>query len=135
LLTSFLTCMCGSSDPSAPDAAPPRYPHVRRRKRRTPDCQVRECDEESALVVRLLLEKVVPFLEGCGPYLLGGTPPTPSSIRNTGLIDGVPLPTLKGFTTFVTHYDFYTIMDQIHLNLLVDQIQLALGHISNNIVT
>jgi hypothetical protein len=23
---------CGSSDPSAPDAAPPWYPHVRRRK-------------------------------------------------------------------------------------------------------
>jgi hypothetical protein len=38
LLTSFLTCTCGSSDPSAPDAAPLRYPHVRRRKRCTPDC-------------------------------------------------------------------------------------------------
>jgi hypothetical protein len=38
LLTSFLTCTCGSSDPSAPNVAPPRYPHVRRRKRRTPDC-------------------------------------------------------------------------------------------------
>jgi hypothetical protein len=56
---------------------------------------------------------------------------TPSSISNTGLIDGVPLSTLMGFTTFVTHYDFYTIMDQIHLSPLVDQIQLALGHISN----
>jgi hypothetical protein len=102
LLTSFLTCTCGSSDPSAPDTAPPRYPHVRRRKRRTPDCYVRECDEERALAARLLF-KVVPFQEGCGPYLLGGKPPTPSSISNTGLIDGVPLPTLMGFTTFVAH--------------------------------
>jgi hypothetical protein len=33
LLTSFLTCTCGSSNPSAPNAAPPRYPHVRRRTR------------------------------------------------------------------------------------------------------
>jgi hypothetical protein len=32
---------------------------------------------------------------GCGPYLLGGKPPTPSSISNMGLIDGVPLPTLR----------------------------------------
>jgi hypothetical protein len=47
--------------------------------------------------------KVVPFQEGCGPYLLGGKSPTPSSISNTGLIDGVALPTLMGFTTFVTH--------------------------------
>jgi hypothetical protein len=29
--------------------------------------------------------------------------PTPSSISNTGLIDGVPLPMLTGFTTFVAH--------------------------------
>jgi hypothetical protein len=36
-----------------------------------------------------------------------------------------------GFTTFVAHYDFYTIMDQIHLSPLVDKIQLALGRISN----
>jgi hypothetical protein len=90
LLTSFLTCTCISSDPSAPDVAPPRYPHVRRRKRHTPDCLVRECDEETALAAQLLLEKVVPFQEGCGPYLLGGKPPTPSSINNTGLIDGDP---------------------------------------------
>jgi hypothetical protein len=54
-------------------------------------------------VARLLLEKVVPFLEGCGPYLLKGKPPTPSSISNTGLKDDVPLPTLMGFTTFVAH--------------------------------
>jgi hypothetical protein len=46
------------------------------------------------LAARLLLEKVVSFQEGCGPYLLGGKPPTPSSISNTGLIDGVPLPIL-----------------------------------------
>jgi hypothetical protein len=39
---------------------------------------------------------------------------------------------LMGFTTFVAHQDFYTIMDQIHLSPLVDQIQLTLGHISNN---
>jgi hypothetical protein len=84
------------------------------------------------LAARLLLEKVVSFQEGCGPYLLGGKPPTPSSISNTGLIDGVPLPMLMGFTTFVAHQDFYTIMDQIHLSPLVDQIQLTLGHISNN---
>jgi hypothetical protein len=82
------------------------------------------------LAARLLLEKVVSFQEGCGPYLLGGKPPTPSFISNMGLIDGVPLPTLMSFTTFVAHYDFYTIMDQIHLSPLVDQIQLALGHIS-----
>jgi hypothetical protein len=55
------------------------------------------------LAARLLLEKVVSFQEGCGPYLLGGKPPTPLSISNTGLIDGVPLPTLMGFTTFVAH--------------------------------
>jgi hypothetical protein len=73
----------------------------------------------------------VSFQEGCGPYLLGGKPPTPSSISNTGLIDGVTLPLLMGFTTFVAHYDFYTIMNQIHLSPLVDQIQLTLGHISN----
>ena len=30
------------------------------------------------------------FHEGGGPYLLGGKSPTPSSISNTGLIDGVP---------------------------------------------
>jgi hypothetical protein len=36
-----------------------------------------------------------------------------------------------GFTTFVAHHDFYTIMDQIHLSSLVDQIQLALRHICN----
>jgi hypothetical protein len=36
-----------------------------------------------------------------------------------------------GFTTIVAHYDFYTIMDQIHLSPLVDQIQLTLGYISN----
>jgi hypothetical protein len=34
---------------------------------------------------------------------LGGKPPTPSSISNMGLIDGVPLTTLMGFTTFVAH--------------------------------
>jgi hypothetical protein len=28
---------------------------------------------------------------------------SPSYINNTGLIDGVPLPTLMGFTTFVAH--------------------------------
>lgn len=50
-----------------------------------------------------------------------------------GLIDGVPLPTLMGFTTFVAHYDFYALMDQIHLSPLVDRIQLALGHISNSL--
>jgi hypothetical protein len=77
------------------------------------------------------LEKIVPFQEGCGPYLLGGKPTTPSSISNTGLIDGVLLSTLMGFTTFVTHYDFYTVMDQIHLSPLVDQIQLTLEHISH----
>jgi hypothetical protein len=55
------------------------------------------------LAARLLLEKVVSFQEGCGPYLLGGKPPTPSSISNTGLIDGVPLPILMGFTTFAAH--------------------------------
>jgi hypothetical protein len=43
------------------------------------------------------------FSGGFVPYLLGGKPPTPSSISNTGLIDGVPLPTLMGFTTFVAH--------------------------------
>jgi hypothetical protein len=53
------------------------------------------------LAARLLFEKVVPFQEGCGPYLLGGNLPTPSSVSNTGLIDDVPLPTLMGFTTFV----------------------------------
>jgi hypothetical protein len=37
------------------------------------------------------------------------------------------------FTTFVIHYDFYIIMDQIHLSSLVDQIQLVLGHISNRL--
>jgi hypothetical protein len=62
--------------------------------------------------------------------LLGGNP-TPSFINNMELIDGVPLRTLMGFTTFVVHSDFYTIMDQIHLSPLVDQIQLALVHISN----
>ena len=31
------------------------------------------------------------FYEGGGPYLLGDKPPTPLSISNTGLIDGVPL--------------------------------------------
>jgi hypothetical protein len=36
-----------------------------------------------------------------------------------------------GFTTFVAHYNFYTIMDQIHVSSLVDQIQLTLGYISN----
>jgi hypothetical protein len=45
----------------------------------------------------------VPFQEWCGPYLLGGKPPTPSSISNTGLIDGVALPMLMDFTTFVAH--------------------------------
>ena len=30
------------------------------------------------------------FHEGGGPYLKGEKPPTPSSISNTGLIDGVP---------------------------------------------
>jgi hypothetical protein len=55
------------------------------------------------LAARLLLEKVVSFQEGCGPYLLGGKPPTPSPISNMGLIDGVPLPMLIGFTTFVAH--------------------------------
>jgi hypothetical protein len=55
------------------------------------------------LAARLLLEKVVSFQEGCDLYLLGGKPPTPSSISNTGLIDGVPLPILMGFTTFVAH--------------------------------
>jgi hypothetical protein len=62
---------------------------------------------------------------------IGRKTPTPSSISNTGLIDGVPLSTLMGFTTFVAHHDFYTIMDQIHLSSLVDQIQLALRHICN----
>jgi hypothetical protein len=61
------------------------------------------CDEEGALAARLLLEKVVSFQEGCGPYLLGAKPPIPSSISNTGLIDGVPLPIPTGFTTFVAH--------------------------------
>ena len=33
---------------------------------------------------------MVPFFyEGGGPYLKGEKPPTPSSISNTGLIDGV----------------------------------------------
>jgi hypothetical protein len=55
------------------------------------------------LAARLLLENVVSFQEGCGPYLLGGKPPTPSPINNMGLIDGVPLPTLMGFTTIVAY--------------------------------
>ena len=38
-----------------------------------------------------------------------------------------------GFTIIVAHYDFYNPMDQIHLNLLMDLIQLDLGHISNSL--
>jgi hypothetical protein len=84
------------------------------------------------LAARLLLESR-PFSGGVWSIFIGRNPPThtPSSISNTRLIDGVPLPTLMGFTTFVAHYDFYTIMDQIHLSPLVDKIQLALGRISN----
>jgi hypothetical protein len=37
-LMSFLSFTCGLSDPSVSDAAPPRYPHVLRRKYRTLDC-------------------------------------------------------------------------------------------------
>jgi hypothetical protein len=36
-------------------------------------------------------------------HIYGEETPIPSSISNTGLIDGVPLPTLMGFTTFVTY--------------------------------
>jgi hypothetical protein len=38
-----------------------------------------------------------------------------------------------GFTTIVAHYNFYNPIDQIHLNSLIDLIQLALGHISNSL--
>jgi hypothetical protein len=34
---------------------------------------------------------------------IGRKSPIPSSISNMGLIDGVPIPTLMGFTTFVAH--------------------------------
>jgi hypothetical protein len=38
----------------------------------------------------------------------------------------------NGLYNICAHQDFYTIMDQIHLSPLVDQIRLALGHISNS---
>jgi hypothetical protein len=43
------------------------------------------------------------FSGGVWSIFIGRKPSTPSSISNTGLIDGVPLPTLMGFTTFVAH--------------------------------
>jgi hypothetical protein len=102
LLTSFLTCTCGSSDPSATNVTPPRYPHVQRRKRHTPGCYARECDEERALAALLLESR--PFSGGVWSIFIGRTPThTPSSISNTRLIDGAPLPTLMDFTTFVAH--------------------------------
>jgi hypothetical protein len=41
--------------------------------------------------------RVVPFQEGVWSMFFGRKPPTPSFISNTGLIDGVSLPTLMGF--------------------------------------
>jgi hypothetical protein len=55
------------------------------------------------LTARLLLEKVVPFRRGVVHIFIERKPPIPSSISNTRVIDGVPLPTLMGFATFVAH--------------------------------
>ena len=41
------------------------------------------------------------FHEGGGPYLKGEKPPTPSSISNTGLIDGVPPLSANGPLKFI----------------------------------
>ena len=41
------------------------------------------------------------FHEGCGPYLKGEKPFTPSSISNTGLIDGVPPLSANGPLRFI----------------------------------
>ena len=42
------------------------------------------------------------FHEGGGPYLKGEKPPTPSSISNTGLIDGVPPLSANGLLRFIS---------------------------------
>jgi len=41
------------------------------------------------------------FHVGGGPYLMGEKPPTPSSISNTGLIDGVPPLSANGPLRFI----------------------------------
>ena len=41
------------------------------------------------------------FYDGGGPYLKGEKPPTPSSISNTGLIDGVPPLSVNGPLRFI----------------------------------
>ena len=41
------------------------------------------------------------FHEGGGPYLKGEKPPTPSSISNTGLIDGVSPLSANGPLRFI----------------------------------
>ena len=41
------------------------------------------------------------FHEGGDPYLKGEKPPTPSSISNTGLIDGVPPLSANGPLRFI----------------------------------
>jgi hypothetical protein len=53
-------------------------------------------------VARLLLEKSCLFWRGV-VHIYWEENPTPPSISNTGLVDGVPLPTLISFTTFVAH--------------------------------
>ena len=74
--------------PSAPDAAPPRYPHVRRLERRASVCQHRGARQENGSVGgRLLFTREQYFAPPS--YIWGGKPPTPSSISNVGLILGV----------------------------------------------
>ena len=63
------------------------------------------------------------FHEGGGPYLKGEKPPTPSSISNTRLIDGVPPLSANGPLRFIR----IIYMGQAHKSNITLQKQFVVG--------